>query len=349
MSRSLVSVVIPTYNRAYCIERALDSVLRQTHQDFEIILVDDGSTDGTSELIARRYGHDGRIRYILQQNAGVSAARNTGLRAVRGDFVALLDSDDVWKPWKVELQLRCLEQVPHAGMIWTDMEAVGADGRVLDPLLLRTMYSAYQWFSSEQLFSQTQAVPEISVPLPETAKDAKLHSGEIYSQMIMGNLVHTSTVLLRRERCEQVRTFNEGLRPAGEDFDFHLRTCRAGAVAFISVASIEYQKGMPDQLTNGSHKIDVARNFLRTIAPCLANDRARINLPRHMVNRVLADAHGWIGEAALDVGNIQEARAHLFRSLCRRPWQPRTSALFVIALFPPRLGHWLRDVHQRTK
>ena len=346
MSRSLVSVVIPTYNRAYCIERALDSVLRQTHQDLEIILVDDGSTDDTRELIARRYGHDGRVRYIHQQNAGVSAARNTGLREVRGDFVALLDSDDVWKPWKLELQLRCLERVPHAGMIWTDMEAVGADGRVFDPFFLRTMYSAYQWFSSEQLFSQTQALPEISVPLPETAKGAKLYAGEIYSQMIMGNLVHTSTVLLRRERFEQVRAFNEELHHSGEDYDFHLRTCRAGAVAFISVASIEYQKEMPDQLTGDAYSIDLARNFLKTITPFLANDRARIHLPRHMINFVLSDAHQWIGEAALDIGETQEARAHLFRSLCRRPWQPRTGALFVISLFPRRLGRWLRDVYQ---
>ena len=98
-SSSLVSVVIPTYNRGDCIERTIDSALGQTHQNVEILVVDDGSTDDTRQRIERRYGLDARVRYLHQQNQGVSAARNTGLQNVRGDFVALLDSDDVWMPW----------------------------------------------------------------------------------------------------------------------------------------------------------------------------------------------------------------------------------------------------------
>ena len=77
----LVSVILPTFNRAYCLPRAIDSVLAQSHQDFEIVLVDDGSTDNTRELVAQRYGHDPRIRYIHTENKGVSSARNTGLPA----------------------------------------------------------------------------------------------------------------------------------------------------------------------------------------------------------------------------------------------------------------------------
>jgi len=77
----LVSVIVPTFNRAYCVGRAIDSVCAQTHAHWELLLVDDGSTDNTAELIAARYGHDPRIRYIYQQNAGVSAARNAGIRA----------------------------------------------------------------------------------------------------------------------------------------------------------------------------------------------------------------------------------------------------------------------------
>src|SRR4051812_13032545 len=94
--KSLVSVVIPTYNRAYILGRALDSLLAQTYRNLDIIVVDDGSTDGTRDLIAEKYSHDSRIRYVYQDNQGVSAARNSGLRLMRGDYVALLDSDDVW-------------------------------------------------------------------------------------------------------------------------------------------------------------------------------------------------------------------------------------------------------------
>ena len=98
MSRKLVSVITPTFNRAYCLGRAIDSALGQTHQPVEVVVADDGSTDGTGDMIARVYGKDPRVRYVFQENRGVSAARNLGLATVRGDFVAFLDSDDVWKP-----------------------------------------------------------------------------------------------------------------------------------------------------------------------------------------------------------------------------------------------------------
>ena len=349
MSAALVSVVIPTYNRAYCIERAIDSVLTQTHHDVDVIVVDDGSTDDTRGLITRQYGDDARVRYFHQENRGVTGARNAGLRQVRGEYVALLDSDDVWKPWKLELQVACLERLPQAGMIWTDMEAIDSDGHMFDPAFLRTMYSAYQWFDVDDLFNESHPLPMVSVPLPIAEAQPRLYVGDIFSPMVMGNLVHTSTVLLRRERFEKVGGFNEELHYSGEDYDFHLRTCREGPVAFVSLASIEYQKGMPDQLTGDAYNIFRARNFLKTITPVLERDRDRIRLPRHMICFLLSDAHQWIGEAALDIGENAEARGHLSRSLFLRPWQPRTAGLLIVALLPRFVGNGMRRLYRAAK
>ena len=349
MSSALVSVVIPTYNRAYCIERAIDSVLAQTHRHVDVIVVDDGSKDDTRELIARRYGGDARVRYIYQENRGVTGARNAGLRQVRGDYVALLDSDDIWKFWKLELQVACLERLTQAGMIWTDMEAIDPDGRVFDPAFLRTMYSAYQWFTSDDLFDESFPLPDISVSPPALTNPPRLYLGDIYSPMVMGNLVHTSTVLLRRERFEKVREFNEELRYSGEDYDFHLRTCREGPVAFVNLASIEYQKGMPDQLTSDAYNIFRARNFLNTITPVLKRDRERIRLSHDMLRFLLSDAHQWVGEAALDIGETAEARRHLSRSLLLRPWQPRSAGLLILAILPRRFGEGMRQLYRTVK
>ena len=156
MSGDLVTVVIPTYNRAHCIARAIDSAATQTHTNLDIIIVDDGSSDDTGTLIQKRYGDDPRVTYLRQENQGVSAARNAGLRMARGSYIALLDSDDVWKPWKIELQLRCLDHFPEAGMVWTDMEAVGPDGCLISQRYLRSMYqNSYRWFpSNNALFSR---------------------------------------------------------------------------------------------------------------------------------------------------------------------------------------------------
>jgi GT2 family glycosyltransferase len=337
MSTGLVSVVIPTFNRARIIRRAIESAARQTYPHVEIVVVDDGSSDDTPALLERLCKEDPRIVYIRQENRGVSGARNTGIEAARGDYLALLDSDDRWKPWKLELQLRCLDHFRDAGMVWTDMEAVDPEGQRVSPRFLRTMYqSGYRWFpTSDTLFSQSIALEELGAAVPAEESRKRAYVGDLSSAMIMGNLVHTSTVLLRRERLAHVRRFDERLRYSGEDFDFHLRTCRAGPVAFADVASIEYQVGHADQLTRPELAIHMARNFLRTIEPYLADGARGVDLPREMLAAVLADAHGWVGRESLRHGDRAAARKHLRESLRHRALAPKTIAFLALAYGPP--------------
>ncbi len=108
MRTPCVSVVIPTFNRAQSVGKAIDSVLAQTFQDFEVIVVDDGSKDDTARILA---GFGDGIRFISQENQGVSAARNAGIRLARGKWVAFLDSDDEWHPTKLQRQVDCLEKL----------------------------------------------------------------------------------------------------------------------------------------------------------------------------------------------------------------------------------------------
>jgi len=115
-----ISVIIPLYNKAPSIQRALDSVLAQTERDFEVVVVDDGSTDG-SGAIAKSY-MDPRIRCVRQENSGVSAARNSGIEAARADLVAFLDADDEYKPGFLETILRLRGRFPHAGAYSTAYE-----------------------------------------------------------------------------------------------------------------------------------------------------------------------------------------------------------------------------------
>lgn len=114
-----VSVVIPTYNRADKISKSIESVLAQTFTDLEIIVVDDGSSDNTGEVLGRQFG--GRIRYYAQPNQGASVARNKGIQESRGKWIAFLDSDDLWVPEKLEWQLKALEQfAPECLACYTD-------------------------------------------------------------------------------------------------------------------------------------------------------------------------------------------------------------------------------------
>jgi len=168
------------------------------------------------------------------------------------------------------------------------------------------------------------------------ASDALVWVGDIYSEMIRGSLVHTSTVLLRKERLERVGLFDESLRSLGEDYDFHLRTCREGPVAFADVVSIRYQLGMPDRLTRPEHDLHVARNFLATISRAIERDSERIDLSRTELRAVFAEAHAWIGEVAQLANDAATARRHFLLSLRHRPTQPRAIVGLSKACLPAR-------------
>ena len=131
MDQDLVSVVIPTYNRAAILPEAVDSVLTQTHANFEIVIVDDGSHDATADVVRGATATSRACGIFTSPTAASRRCSNHGIRQVRGEFVAFLDSDDAWYPNKLALQVAALRAVPDAGMVWTDLEAVAGDGRPL--------------------------------------------------------------------------------------------------------------------------------------------------------------------------------------------------------------------------
>jgi GT2 family glycosyltransferase len=334
MTLPLVSVVIPTYNRAGTVANAVESVLAQQYESKEVVVVDDGSTDDTEEQIRRRFGSDARVRYLRKSNGGPAGARNVGFAQARGDYVALLDSDDTWHPWKLSAQIGCMERYPTLGMTWTDMEMIDPSGKVVDPAHLRSMYGAYSLFTTEQIFAESVLLREVVPELAETLGDARLRMGEIFSKMIMGSLVHTSTVVLRRSRLERVRGFDESLRRTGEDYDFHLRTCREGPVGLLDLPSIRYQQGMPDRLTADHLRIHMMENLLRTVEGAIARDRAAIDLPEKTLRVRLARIQALIAYERLQLGEATLARRHYFESLRQWPWQPGLAKPLFFALLP---------------
>lgn len=214
----LVSVIIPTYNRAHVLGRAVDSVLAQTYSPVEVVVVDDGSTDTTPELLA---GYGDRIRVLTQENAGVSAARNLGIRESRGDFIALLDSDDAWTPDKLAVQMEVMAGDP--GILICQTEEVWIrNGRRVNPKVKH-----------------------------------KKPSGMIFEPSLKLCLVSPSAVMMRRNLFELKGMFNETF-PVCEDYDLWLRVSRDTPVHLIDVPCTIKYGGHDDQLS-ASHSQDKYR------------------------------------------------------------------------------------------
>jgi len=204
-----VSVIIPTYNRAGTIARAIDSVLAQDYLNFELIVVDDGSTDTTSDTLGT-YGD--KIRIIRQENRGVSAARNRGIAAARGDLIAFLDSDDYWLDGKLARQVAFFRDHPDTLICQTE-ELWVRNGRRVNP-----------------------------------GTRHRKRGGDIFIPSLSLCIVSPSTVMMRRGLFEAVGLFDESL-PACEDYDLWLRvTCRY-PVGLIETPGTVKTGGHADQLS----------------------------------------------------------------------------------------------------
>ena len=204
-----ISVIIPTWNRAERLVNTLQSVFSQSLPPTEVIVVDDGSTDDTREIVRNQFPD---VRYLFQQNKGVSSARNTGIKAASGDWIALLDSDDHWQPDKLKQQCEQLCASPdykicHSDEIWI------RNGRRVNPM----------------------------------KKHAK-QGGHIFRQCLPLCVISPSAVLIHRDLFNEVGLFDERL-PACEDYDLWLRICALHPVLYIDRPLITKTGGHADQLS----------------------------------------------------------------------------------------------------
>lgn len=204
-----VDVVIATFNRGFILSVAIDSVLAQGYPNFNCLVVDDGSRDGTEKLL-KDYGE--RITSIRQENRGPSAARNRGIRAGRAELVAFLDSDDSWHPEKLEIQAAAMERSPEF-------------------LISHTQET---WYRRGEVLPQK--------------KHQHKPSGDIFARALPICVVGMSTVMVRRELFDRVGYFDEDL-PCCEDYDFWLRASLKTRFLLVDRPLTRKEGGRPDQVS----------------------------------------------------------------------------------------------------
>lgn len=225
-----VSVIIPTYNRATLVTQAIDSVLKQTYRDFELIVVDDGSTDDTE---ARLGVYRDRITYIKQSNAGVNAARNRGFAAAKGDLVALLDNDDLWLDFKLALQVAVLDRLPDVGFVFSDFFILKPSGERV-PAGLGTWHTHDKtWdeiFASD--FSGREIADTTSVQM--RGGDFRVYVGDVYRHSMAEPWVLPSTAVFRR-RCLAPDIKLPENDPSCGDWEFFSRLSRRHGCALIEL------------------------------------------------------------------------------------------------------------------
>jgi glycosyltransferase involved in cell wall biosynthesis len=324
IEKGLVSVVIPTYNRAETIERAVNSALSQNYPLVEVIVIDDGSQDDTNDRIAKQYGDDERVRYFRTANGGVCAARNRGLKEVRGEFVAMLDSDDYWLAGKLALQIGILETHPELSMVWSDMDAIDEMGRVVAQRYLRVMYASYRYFPSPRDLFETEW---------KTAGNIPYYIGHIAKALVIGNLVHTSTVVARTECIFEAGEYDQSVHPS-EDQDYYYRVCLTGPVALIDAVTIHYQIGAADAASGEARFYEVATSSMKVFNRLRERTDKNSRLSQELMDQKEAYLYRWLGRASFHKGKIADARRYLKKRLMRIPFD-KTSSLYLLLTYMP--------------
>jgi glycosyltransferase involved in cell wall biosynthesis len=213
----LVSVIIPTYNRWPMLREAIDSVLTQSYRGFEVVVVDDGSEDGTAEKLPAQYG--AAVRVVAQARRGVAAARNLGVKCARGGYLAFLDSDDLWRPRKLEVQITCMQREPDWRICQTE-EVWIRNGVRVNP-----------------------------------KRRHRKPSGDIFRPSLDLCLVSPSAALMKRDLFASTGGFDESF-PVCEDYDLWLRIAADHPVHLISDPLVIKRGGHADQLSRSTWGLD---------------------------------------------------------------------------------------------
>ena len=308
-----VSVVIPSYNCGHYVVKAVESVLKQSCPPQEIILVDDGSTDHTREVLEP---YRKAIVYLYQKNAGEPAARNTGIRHASGEFIAFLDADDMWLPEKLELQMEYFARHPEVALVYSDMAIFDETGILHE--------SVKDWL-------------KVSMP-----------SGFVFPQLFAETLFGSGTVVFRKSSIEKVGYFDETFF-VGSDYEMWLRMARYFKFGYVDKPLLMYRqhasmatRGLGLALQDGlPWEAKVITKILSSYP------EVRRELGDSTVRRRLARPYFYLGYSCLDRGNHDEARKLLSRSLRQWPWSLRCQLLYALMFLTPSQVSGLRNVYHR--
>lgn len=300
-----ISIVLPVYNGENTIDRTIQSILGQTYSDFELLIIDDGSTDRTLAIVDRV--KDKRVKVFSYANGGSSVARNRGIAKASGEFIAFIDADDLWTADKLQLQIRKLQCVPQAGLVYSWVSLIDEYGnfvRALEPVF---------------------------------------YEGDVYRQMLVHNFITSgSNAMLRHSAVEAVGNFDAQLKSWGDDWDYWIRVSKLWPFAVVNSYQIFYRKFAATAVTANAKMMEQRTLFVMR----KAFNNAPYEL-QHLKTACLAYIYQYIANVYLNYysgyRNSITAGVYLCKSILsyprivrQKPFCSICAKWFLVLLLPPK-------------
>jgi glycosyltransferase involved in cell wall biosynthesis len=277
MNESLVSIIMPVYNGADYVSRAINSVLSQTYSSYELIIVDDGSTDNSQDIIAPFLSNP-KIKYISQANAGVAATRNNGIAIAQGEFVALLDQDDIWLPDKLALQIQFMANHPDIGLLHTAIQCINNNDELIS---CKNMI----WVGK--------------------------YEGWCTAKLIAGNGIAPLTILARIDLLKRCGGFAQTRAPA-DDWDLWLRMSRLAPLGFLPDICAHYRIHDCNESRN---LLKMKRAEITVLNDYLADFKTGMSSwEKYLAERKLAEFCTRAAVIAEEQGLLEEASGYTLRA-----------------------------------
>lgn len=298
MQPGLVSVVVPTYNRADIIAQTVDSILAQTYAPLEVIVVDDGSSDATERALLPCLARDQRVRYLAKPNGGVASARNLGIGQARGEFIAFCDSDDLWLPEKLNRQIPLFAD-PKVTLVYSGVSLLKADGSTSQP------------------------------------QGREFCQGDCFADLLRRNPVPTSTAVVRASALAQSGLFNERRDLQGvEDKHLWARLARIGSLAVVRQPLILYRLSLAsvssDQERMLKAELICLDDLSEIFAPLSASDH-------ELFRQAYRETYRAYGHNLFNQKLYRAARKAFARARRLGPFHWRTQLYYWASFLPPAL------------
>ena len=289
----LISVIIPVFNRAKYISGCIDSILNQIYKDLEIIVIDDGSTDNLKEVLVP---YKDKIRYYYKENGGAASARNLGIKHARGEYIAWLDSDDRWLPFKLELQIKVLNRLKNVSFIYSDFNCFTDESGKIANSYIKEYCFTYKVCKLDfnDMFSSNTTLGELGITINGIDPKTKVYWGDLSKTILLGSLFLTSTVVNSNDCLKSVGNFDETFL-TGEDYDLHVRIARRFNVGYIDFSTTEYRRFHSDQLSSEKMELETSYAVLKIINKAIKDDRFNYEKNKKFFDRRLSASYYTIG------------------------------------------------------
>ncbi len=341
VNSDLISVILPTYNRANYIRPAAESVLGQTYTALELIIIDDGSTDDT-EKVLEDIRRDTRVRYIRQNNTGAAKARNHGLKLASGEYIAFIDSDDIWQKEKLGAQVCVMKALPQIGLVCSNFSA-RKNNIEIEKFHIKSYFDVFNTYNLElgDIFSDRLRIDERVRALDGTGE---VFWGCVYETMLFGNLILTSTCLCRANIFNEVGVFNTSY-PTLEDYDLFLRITDKYPIAFIDKDLIVYQYS--DNQLSGENYFGKLCEVLIEIYSKNIDKIHRTQFYQNNRNRIKKRLGMYQGMAAYfhySKGHRRSALGYYMKAVRNNPGVIKYYTYMALSILPTQINEYLKKI-----